>query len=126
MYDRPPETFAELVEPFPSSIRETAGWLRDLILESFPHVEERIYGGSKVANALYSVAAPDAVALGIQPGKRFVKLFIHDPEHLGTPGFKLEGRGKHMRHIKFVEPPEADREALVELMGIPVGRRTVD
>ena len=125
MYERPPTTFSELVEPFPESIQETAVWLRETILEAFPPVEESIHGGSKVAHALYSVGSADAVALGIQPGARFVKLFIHDPEYLGdVEGFKLEGRGKHMRHIKLTEPPGDKRAELIELMRIPVERRS--
>lgn len=123
MYESPPETFEELIEPYDREVRETAEWLRSLILESFPELEERVYGGTKVANALYSVESPDSVALGLQPGQRLVKLFVHDPEQLGQPPFKLEGRGKHMRHIKFTAPPQDQREALVALMRIPVQRR---
>ena len=124
MYDRPPRSFAEFIDPFPAPIQETARWLRAVIRESFPHVAEEISGGSKVANALYSVGSRDAVALALQPGPRFVKLFIHDPEHLGTTTFELEGRGKHMRHIKFTEPPRARREELIALMSVPVERRS--
>lgn len=123
MYDRPPETFSELIEPFPPTIRDTTAWLRELILESFPQVDENIYGGVKVANALYSIGSTARVALGLQPGARCVKLFIHDPEHLGKPSFKLEGSGKHMRHVKFTEPPTGRRAELVALMRIPVDRR---
>ena len=124
MYDSPPETFQELIEPFDSEARQIAEWLRALILESFPNVEEGLYGGRKVAGALYHVGSPDKVALGIQPGERFAKLFIHDPDHLGKPSFNLEGRGKHMRHIKFTAPDEDRVEELVELMRIPVRRRS--
>ena len=123
MYESPPNTFHEMIEPFPEPVRETALWLRGLIEASFAELDEIIYGGTKVANALYSVGAPEAVALGIQPGAKVVKLFIHDPEHLGTPSFKLEGRGKHMRHIKFKEPLDDGHRELVDLMAIPVSRR---
>ena len=124
MYDQPPQTFEEVIAPFPEAIRATASWLRTLIFESFPQVEENIYGGSKVANALYSVGSTTSVALGIQPGARAVKLFVHDPAHLGKTAFKLEGKGKHMRHIKFTAPPVREQEELVELMRIPVARRS--
>lgn len=123
MYRSPPKTFEELAAPFDRGTRETAEWLRSLILESFPSVEEGIYGGTKVANALYSVGSPDSVALGIQPTEGLVKLFIHDPQHLGPSSFKLEGRGKHMRHIKFTVPLEDRMEELVRLMRVPVERR---
>ncbi|NNF15047.1 MAG: hypothetical protein HKN72_17610 [Gemmatimonadetes bacterium] len=124
MYGSPPKTFDELIAPFDPETRETAEWLRTLILESFPHLEEGIYGGVKLANALYSVDSPNSVVLGIQPTEGLVKLFIHDPEHLGRSSFKLEGRGKHMRHIKFTAPPDERRDELVELMRIPVERRS--
>lgn len=124
MYERPPETFAELIAPYPAEIQETAKWLQALILSEFPQVEENIYGGAKVGNALYSIGSADRVALGIMPGPRFVKLFIHDPEHLGETPFRLEGRGKHMRHIKFAAPPVAEREELLALARIPIRRRS--
>lgn len=123
MYDKPPQNFADLVAPFVPEIRETAEWLRTLIRSEFPQIEENIYGGDKVAMSLYSVGGPDSVALGIQPSNRVVKLYIHDPEHLGPTPFKLEGRGKHMRHIKFTAPPAERRDDLLSLMRIPVERR---
>lgn len=119
-----PRTFEDIVAPHPPSVRATAAWLRALILECFPQVDEGIHGGAKMGMALYSVGSPDAVALGLQPGPRVVKLYIHDPELLETSAFELEGRGKHMRHVKFDEPPIELRDELVELMSIPVERRS--
>lgn len=124
MYDSPPQSFEALIAPFAPPIREIASWLRDLILAEFPQVEENIYGGTKVGNALYSVGATDRVALGIQPGERFVKLFVHDPEHLPATPFKLEGSGKHMRHVKLSSVPEDRRGELIALARIPVARRS--
>jgi hypothetical protein len=124
VYSTPPQTFAELTAPFPPEIRRTAEWLRELILTEFPQLTEQVSGGSKVANALYSVHAPERVALAIQPGERFVKFFVHDPDHLGESPFKLEGSGKHMRHIKFAAPPVDQRRELAALAAIPVRRRS--
>jgi hypothetical protein len=123
MYEQPPETFEAMAAPFPAEIREIAERLRALLVSRFPELDEGIHGGTKVANALYSVGAPDRVALGIQLGPRFVKLFIHDPEHLPETDFKLEGKGRHMRHIKLASYPEAQVDALVELARVPVARR---
>jgi hypothetical protein len=123
MYEQPPQTFTEVVAPFPQQIREVAERLRGLLLSAFPVLDEGIHGGTKVATALYSVGAPDRVALGIQPGPRFVKLFIHDPEHLPDTEFKLEGKGKHMRHIKLTSLPESTTSALLDLARVPVERR---
>lgn len=123
-YERPPATFEELVAPFPADVRATAGWIREVIMQEFPGIIESIHGGTKVANALYGVGRSERVALGIQPGPRFVKLFVHDPEELGETTFKLEGRGRHMRHVKFGKPPVERRDELVALMRIPVDRRS--
>jgi hypothetical protein len=123
MYDAPPQTFEALIAPFPAPIQEIARWLRELILAEFPQVDENIYGGTKVGNALYSIGSTDRVALGIQPGERFVKLFVHDPEHLPPTPFKLEGSGKHMRHVKIRAVPEDDRSDLIALARVPVKRR---
>lgn len=124
LYGSKPTNFSELVAPFAPHIRSTAAWIRNVILDEFPHLVESIDGGTKVAHALYGVGAPERVALGIQPGARAVKLFVHDPEAIGETPFKLEGRGKHMRHVKFVAPPTEQREHLVALVRVPVERRS--
>jgi hypothetical protein len=124
VYAEPPQTFEEMVKPFSHEVREVAEWLRSLLLAEFPELDENIYGGSKVATALYSIGGTDRVALGIQPGGRFVKLFVHDPEHLPSTSFKLEGKGKHMRHIKLSSVPVSGREELVHLARVPVARRS--
>lgn len=124
VYNEPPETFEALIAPFPVAMQEVATWLRNLILAEFPQVEENIYGGTKVANALYSIGSTNRVALGIQPGERFIKFFVHDPEHLPATPFKLEGSGKHMRHVKLPSVPEDRREDLIALARIPVARRS--
>lgn len=124
MYASPPQSFEELIEPFPAAVQEIATWLRDLITAEFPQLRENVYGGRKVGNALYSVGSADRVALGIQPGERFVKLFVHDPEHLPATSFKLEGGGKHMRHVKLSSIPKERRRELLALARIPVERRS--
>lgn len=124
MYAEPPTTFEALVAPYPPQVREVATWLRRVIITEFPQLEENVYGGTKVAMALYSIGGADRVALGVQPGERFVKLFVHDPEHLPKTSFKLEGKGKHMRHVKLATIP-AEREAeLLALARVPVERRS--
>jgi hypothetical protein len=59
--------------------------LRDLIRESFPALHESLHGGLKVAMALHGVGGNERIALGIQPGPRLVKLFIHDPQPMRVP-----------------------------------------
>lgn len=125
MYDRIPSTFSELLEPYPPMVQEIAHWLRDLLLLEFPQVAEQISGGQKLGVALYSVGSPDRVALGIQPGSSFVKFFLHDPTALPASRFKLEGAGKHSRHIKLRSIPiDEERAELLRLAAVPVRART--
>lgn len=124
MYGEPPTTFDALVAPFDAPIRETALWLRTLLMTEFPQLEENVSGGAKIANALYSVGGAARVALALQPTARCVKLFIHDPEHLGSTPLRLEGSGKHMRHVKFTTVPAQHRDAILALARVPVSRRS--
>ena len=119
MYSKAPESFEELLAPIPLELRRTAEWIRQLIHDEFPQLEETLHGGTKVAMALYSVGG-QSVVLGIEPGLHYVKLYLHHPDRLGKTQFRLEGRGKHMRHIKFTAPPEDRREELIALARIPV------
>lgn len=123
MYAEPPQSFDEMLKPFPPEVRKIAEWLRDLLLSEFPQLDENIYGGAKIANALYSIGGTERVAVGIQPGLRYVKLFLHDPDHLPESVFKLEGKGKHMRHIKLDAIPESARADIVRVVTAPISRR---
>ncbi len=123
MYAEAPQTFEEMLEPFPAEVRDIAEWLRALLLSEFPQLDEHIYGGAKIANALYSIGGTERVAVGIQPGLRYVKFFLHDPEHLPETVFKLEGKGKHMRHIKLDAIPDSGRADIVRLATAPISRR---
>lgn len=124
MYVEPPTTFEALLVPYPARVREIATWLRSLILDEFPQLEENVSGGRKVGTALYSVGGADRVALGMQPGERFVKLFLHDPDHLPPTSFELEGKGRHMRHVKLSAVPLDRRDELLALARVPVERRS--
>jgi hypothetical protein len=124
MYDQRPGNWDDLVAPFPEQVQTTALWLRNLICEAVPGLDEGLHGGTKVAMALYGVGGQERIALGIQPGPRSVKLYIHDPEHLPPSTFRLEGSGRHMRHIKFKAPDEQRRDELLRLIRVPVERRS--
>jgi hypothetical protein len=124
MYADRPATFEALVAPFPARTQEITVWLRDLFLSEFPQLEENMSGGTKVGIALYSIGGAHRVALGIQPGEAFVKLYLHDPELLPPSSFKLEGRGRHMRHIKLAAIPLDRRDELLSLARVPVERRS--
>lgn len=113
MYDSPPTTFAALVNPYPATVRAIAEWLRAELLREFPQLQETVSGGLKSGTALYSVGGPERVAVGMQPGDGFVKFFLHDHSLIPPGRFRLEGSGKHSRHIKIREIPERYRDELI-------------
>lgn len=125
MYDSPPTTFAALVNPYPATVRAIAEWLRAELLREFPQLQETVSGGLKSGTALYSVGGPERVAVGMQPGDGFVKFFLHDHSLIPPGRFRLEGSGKHSRHIKIREIPERYRDELMEMARIPIERRSV-
>lgn len=125
MYNSPPTTFAALISPYPASVRTIAEWLRAELLREFPQLQENVSGGLRSGTALYSVGEPERVAVGVQPGDGFVKFFLHDHSLIPAGRFRLEGSGKHSRHIKLRDIPETYRDELMELARIPIERRSV-
>src|SRR3972149_6379262 len=103
IYKRKPENFNELVAPFPKEVRTVAFGLRRMIREALPRAEENIYGGVFVAPAPHSIGDPTKVICGIQPDKIQCRLFLHNVADLKPPGIKIEGTGKHARHVKVVK-----------------------
>ena len=116
IYKRKPENFNELVAPFPKEVRTVAFGLRRMIGEALPRAEENIYGGLLVANALYSIGDPTKVICGIQPDKIQCRLFLHNVADLKPPGIKIEGTGKHARHVKVVKLNTENKTALSQLV----------
>ena len=103
MTDYPPSgpaSFDELVAPLPREIREIATRLRAVIRSALPTADEAVSGGAKMGMALYSVGAATDVVCGFQPTRDAVKLFFHGWEALKAAGYRLEGSGRHARHVK--------------------------
>lgn len=124
MYDSPPTTFAALFEPYPPRVRTIAEWLRRELMTEFPQLRENVSGGLRSGTALYSVGSTGRVAVGMQPGDGFVKLFLHDYQLIPAGRFRLEGAGRHSRHIKLRELPTAWRDELMDMARIPIERRS--
>lgn len=116
VYIEPPDTFEQMIAPYPAMIQTTASKLQHLILNNLPQLTEQVSGGNKVANALYSFTAPNQVVCGIQAGNNACKLFIHHFEQARGMGFNIEGSGKHARHIKFHHPDDIQADTLVPLL----------
>lgn len=113
-YATPPTTFEELIAPFPRDIREAASALRAVVQSTIPNADEQVSGGLKFAMALYSIGPATNVACGLQPSAAHVKFFLHHVRPGDIPELKLEGSGKHARHVKVATVAEANRPEIVE------------
>jgi hypothetical protein len=52
----------------------------------------------------------------IQPHRRHVNLAFWRGAHLPDPAGRLEGTGRHMRHLKIASPADVDRRAIAGLV----------
>lgn len=116
-YTAPPTSFEELIAPFPTAVQEAAAALRAMARTHFPDAREHVSGGLKFATALYSFGRPTNVAFGMQPTPTHCKFFLHHVRPGDVAGLKLEGTGKHARHVKVASADAAERPELVEAMG---------
>ena len=75
-----------------------------------PDADENVYGGLKMANVLYSVGSDTNVFCGIQPANDRCKLYLHHVRPGDVPDLKIEGSGKHARHVKVATNSDAHAE----------------
>jgi hypothetical protein len=122
-YKKKPETFGELVAPFPPRARDLALRVRKLVREEIPEAEENIHGGKQVANAFYSIDGERNVFCGIQPGDESCKVFLHNVADFRPSPLKLEGKGKHAKHVKVRAWDSETQEGLKLLINTAVIRR---
>ena len=116
VYQQKPTTFDALIEPFEPSIQKVALALRKLVQQAFPNFEEHIYGGLAIGNALYSCGGLERVLCGIQPAHDHCKLYVHNISDIKRKGLKLEGSGKHSRHVKVRQLNDENQEKLLWLL----------
>lgn len=125
-YPAPPTTFEQLVAPFAANVQEAAVALRAIFRARFPDAVESVSGGLKFATALYSFTRPTNVAFGLQPTPTHCKLFLHHVRPGDIAGLRLEGSGKHARHVKVASADDARRPeiaAAIEAAGRGAGAR---
>ena len=114
--------FDTMIQPYDEEIQSCAHWMRTLLLSRFPDLREDIHGGAKVGIALYS-DGQERVCFGIQPSSNHVKLYLHHLDDYQTDAFKLEGKGKDSRHIKFFSIVALEKERdLLEVMRTAVAQ----
>lgn len=71
--------------------------------------------------ALYSIDGANNVVCGIQPTADMCKLYFHGWEHLKKAGHRLEGSGKHARHIKIRAVEEVETKTITAMVKIATG-----
>jgi hypothetical protein len=108
--------FIDIIEGKATDIIEIMLHLRDLSLTIHPDIIEDCYGGKAVQMALYSIHKKDNVTHGISASKDHCKIFLHHFDKVDTSKFKLEGKGKHSRHIKIFEVQDIDKNSLLKVL----------
>jgi len=104
-------TFDALLEDKPEQLKKTAMQLKGLALRVDRLIHEQIFGGSKSKVALYSKGKPDNVLFGIQLTEKYCVLYLHYTDEADTMSLKIEGDGKHAKHVKLTEiSPELETE----------------
>lgn len=100
VYSSKPESFNDMIEPFPDDIKKVAKSLQKIILNNFEDADENIYGGLISSTAFYSYKDKMKVFCGIQPTDKFCRLILHNIFNYHNDKLKIEGSGKNARHIK--------------------------
>jgi hypothetical protein len=108
--------FEEILTGKTDAIKRIAQAIRASLLKHCPQLEEKIYGGDKVKLALYSIGDINNVFFGIQAGDTDCKLFLHRYEQVVSKYYRMEGKGKHTRHIKFRTTGDLNEMELASLI----------
>ncbi len=108
--------FQDIVEGYPEELVEIMTFFQSLILSLDERIEEGIYGGKVVRMASYSMGRPDNVIAVTGLGKGHCKLFLHHTDKIDTKGLKLQGKGKHAKHIKINHRQSMDDDIYTEVL----------
>lgn len=108
--------FDVLLNNRPENIQLTAKALREVIISELPELNENIYGGKKVQNALYSKHDPNRVVCGMQTNNNYCMLYLHKTNDVDTGNLKLEGKGKHAKHVKYTNPDEINKPLIKKIL----------
>ena len=103
----PPEV-REFLAPFPSVVEDTALQLRKRVLAVLPKAHETVWDAINAVSLAYSNTAGGTGVCHIASYSKHVNLGFDEgasmPDRLGL----LAGTGKHIRHVTFREPADAD------------------
>lgn len=93
------------IEKQPSPQKEICKKLRQLILKTFPKINERVKLGVAWYGKYYIVGLKDSVNLGVSV-KNLPKRDMDN----------FTGTGKYMRHLKFRDVKEIDEAKVIKLL----------
>jgi len=101
------EKITEYIDKQKSPQKEICQKLRQIIFDTFPHIEEEMKWGvpSYRGGRYYIVALKDQVNIGFS-----MQGLTKDDERL------FDGGGKTMKHIKISLPEEIDNKRIVKLL----------
>lgn len=108
--------FEDIIKGHSHELVEIMTFLQTLILSLDERIEEGIYGGKVVRMASYSIDKADNVIAVIGLGNDHCKLFLHHTDKIDPRGLKLEGKGKHARHIKIKSRQHMDDAVYADVL----------
>ncbi len=106
MPEEKPNTIEFVLEPLEqtSDLRHVLLTVREYLLQHEVGCTETIHGGKHVRLALFHIDHENDVVVGLSHGKDHVKVYFHhfDPApELSV--LRLQGKGKHSRHVQLTE-----------------------
>jgi hypothetical protein len=108
--------FEDILENKPSHVSKILRALRELIQSLDNSLQEEILGGKVVRMASYFISNRNHVVGVIGSGKDHAQLFLHHYDHIDTMGLKLEGKGKHAKHVKIYSLDELSNSSLKDVL----------
>ena len=99
----------------PKALHEIVFRLRIISKQLHPEISEDIYGGKVVRMVLYSIGRKDNPIIGFALSKDHCQLFLHHFDKIELHGLKLNGKGKHSRHVKIRNVEEIDEDKLLKV-----------
>jgi hypothetical protein len=113
---------APLLEKVTPEVRPLVQELRALISEAMPQLTEKAYLGWGSIGYLAGDKMRDVV-VAIAPQRRYANLGFADGVELPDPAQRLEGTGKHMRHVKIRSADDVSHPDVRALLQAAAARR---
>lgn len=103
-FETPPRTWDEVLAGYSEGTGALTRAIRQIVLECLPELTEHVGGAKMMGYAQYKHDAN--VWAMISPEDTHVKLYFHNLKADATGQWKVEGTGKHARHVKLQAAPE--------------------